>query len=601
MCYIRPYAKEAARKDTPARSSREHAREFPLPNAMSSRLRQPHTRFAVRMVLVFAVLVVVMVVVAVQVFRTAGDFITANEAVAHTWQVKQQLTATVLALRTAEASQRAYLLARDPARLADAYGALPQMAERGARLQDLVADNDGQQDDVRLLRELIQQRNEGMLQLLAAFEVGGIEAVRAHPLSATARQQDSGIDRLVARMAQREDAMLAARQQASLDHARLTRSMTLAAMVLCILVLAIALFLILRELARRARADARVGAAHDDLARSLDESRRLGDTLNQLSELGHLLQGCRTLEEAAGGLKLLLLRLFPGSSGAIYLQNASQNLLTPTLEWGDIGSAEAVFAPDDCWAVRLGHAYPDDEAANAFTCRHLATVVVPGSPSHVCVPLFAQGGMLGILLLFAPAISAETRSTAMAAAEQVSLAIANLRLQDTLRTQSLRDPLTGLFNRRYLEASLARDLARALRRSQPLAVLMLDIDHFKRFNDEFGHDGGDALLSQVGEVLASLVRNEDVACRYGGEEFTLVIQEADAAMALDRAEEIRKAIAMLHLERGHKALGQVTASIGIASYPQHGDTPEQLLKRADRALYTAKHNGRNQVWVADRI
>jgi diguanylate cyclase (GGDEF)-like protein len=260
-----------------------------------------------------------------------------------------------------------------------------------------------------------------------------------------------------------------------------------------------------------------------------------------------------------------------------------------------------VFAPDDCWAVRLGHAYPDDEAANAFICRHLATVVVPGAPSHVCVPLFAQGGMLGILLLFAPAISAETRSTAVAAAEQVSLAIANLRLQETLRTQSLRDPLTGLFNRRYLEASLARDLARAVRRSQPLAVLMLDIDHFKRFNDEFGHDGGDALLSQVGEVLASLVRNEDVACRYGGEEFTLVIQEADAAMALDRAEEIRKAIATLHLERGHKGLAQVTASIGIASYPQHGDTPEQLLKRADRALYTAKHAGRNQVWVADRI
>ena len=572
-----------------------------MPNAMASKLRQPHTRFALRMVLVFAVLAIVMVAVAVQVFRTAGDFVTANAAVGHSWQVKQQLTATLLALRTAEASQRAYLLGRDPGRLADAYGALPRMAEHGARLQAMVADNPAQQADARRLRELLQERNDAMLQLLASFETGGLEAVLAHPLLASARMQDAGIDRLVLQMDEREDAILSARQQASLDHARLTRGLTLAAMALCIVVLAIALFLILRELARRTRADQRVGAAHDDLARSLDESRRLGDTLNQLSELGHLLQGCRTLEEAAGGLKLLLLRLFPGSSGAIYLQNASQNLLTPTLEWGDIGSAEAVFAPDDCWAVRLGHAYPDDEAANAFICRHLATVVVPGAPSHVCVPLFAQGGMLGILLLFAPAISAETRSTAVAAAEQVSLAIANLRLQETLRTQSLRDPLTGLFNRRYLEASLARDLARAVRRSQPLAVLMLDIDHFKRFNDEFGHDGGDALLSQVGEVLASLVRNEDVACRYGGEEFTLVIQEADAAMALDRAEEIRKAIAMLHLERGHKGLAQVTASIGIASYPQHGDTPEQLLKRADRALYTAKHAGRNQVWVADRI
>ena len=169
-----------------------------------------------------------------------------------------------------------------------------------------------------------------------------------------------------------------------------------------------------------------------------------------------------------------------------------------------------------------------------------------------------------------------------------------------MRTQSLRDSLTGLFNRRYLEVSLARDLTRAIRRSQPLAVLMLDVDHFKRFNDSFGHDAGDTLLAQFGELLATLARSEDVACRYGGEEFTIVMQEADAALALDRAEDIRRQVAEMQVLHRNQNLGQVTVSIGIASYPQDGDSPEQLLRRADRALYTAKHNGRNQVCVADR-
>jgi len=217
------------------------------------------------------------------------------------------------------------------------------------------------------------------------------------------------------------------------------------------------------------------------------------------------------------------------------------------------------------------------------------------------VPLLAQGAMLGTLVLLSDsAIGAETRTAAIAAAEQISLAVANLRLQETLRTQSLRDPLTGLFNRRYLEVSLARDLTRAIRRNQPLAVLMLDVDHFKRFNDTHGHDAGDALLTQFGELLMASIRSEDVACRYGGEEFTIVLQEADAALALDRAEDICSAVRTLKVGYRNQDVGPVTVSIGIASYPQHGDSPEQLLRRADRALYAAKDGGRDQVCVADR-
>ena len=290
--------------------------------------------------------------------------------------------------------------------------------------------------------------------------------------------------------------------------------------------------------------------------------------------------------------------LFPASSGAVNLMHPSQNLLSRICEWGTPLAAQAAFAPDECWSLRLGHAWPEADSVAPFACQHLGSDT---GNTHLCIPLFAQGTTIGTLQIARDAaLDRETRDAAVAAAEQVSLAIANLQLQETLRTQSLRDPLTGLFNRRYLEVSLARDLARAIRNSQPLAVLMLDIDHFKRFNDQHGHDAGDALLAQFGELLATLSRSEDVVCRYGGEEFTVVLQEADAAIALDRAEDIRRNVEAMQVFHRQQSLGQVTVSIGIASYPMHGDTPAQLLRRADRALYAAKNDGRNRVSVADR-
>jgi diguanylate cyclase (GGDEF)-like protein len=314
-----------------------------------------------------------------------------------------------------------------------------------------------------------------------------------------------------------------------------------------------------------------------------------------------MLQGCRNVDEAAAGLQGMLAALFPHRSGTLGLLNASRNLVAPICAWGAPVPGESVYAPDDCWALRRGRIHPERDEVDAFVCRHFeADGTAPGRAT-LCVPLAAQGSMLGTLVFAAAEpFAAEDRGTAMAVAEQISLSIANLRLQESLRAQSLRDPLTGLFNRRYLETSLERDLARAIRRSQPLAVLMIDVDHFKAFNDAHGHDAGDAVLSALGELLASLSRNEDVACRYGGEEFTVVLQEADAALALDRAEEIRRAAHSLDLQYRHQSLGTITLSIGIASYPQHGDSPEQLLKRADRALYVAKNGGRDRVCVADR-
>jgi diguanylate cyclase (GGDEF)-like protein len=175
------------------------------------------------------------------------------------------------------------------------------------------------------------------------------------------------------------------------------------------------------------------------------------------------------------------------------------------------------------------------------------------------------------------------------------MAIATLNLRTKLENQSIRDSLTGLFNRHFMQISLERELARAARRRQTLAIFMLDLDHFKKFNDTFGHAAGDTVLKAVAEIFRSSIRTEDIACRYGGEEFTIMLPDVTPSVALDRAESIRRAVDNLRVPVEKEIYVEFTVSIGVALYPNDGDTADLLLRRADAALYRAKRSGRNQV------
>jgi diguanylate cyclase (GGDEF)-like protein len=235
-------------------------------------------------------------------------------------------------------------------------------------------------------------------------------------------------------------------------------------------------------------------------------------------------------------------------------------------------------------------------------------VHVRGNPpnGYLCVPLAAQGETLGVLYLECSAPPAALRQgqqadpfepltrQAAAVGERISLALANLRLREVLRGQSLRDPLTGLFNRRYMEESLERELRRAIRNDQPVALLMIDIDHFKRFNDTFGHQAGDTLLRALGDFLIKRTRGQDCPCRYGGEEFALILSGVSMEAACKRAELLREDLQQLAVEHAGQVLGAVTVSVGVAAYPGH-TTAEELLRAADQALYRAKAEGRDRV------
>ena len=357
----------------------------------------------------------------------------------------------------------------------------------------------------------------------------------------------------------------------------------------------------LRDITNRKKADEQLTAA-------LLESETLAKESRELSELGDLLQSCQTVEEAYKMSGTALSSIFGLRPGSLCIINSSRALVESAATWNNCSTTEPLFHPDDCWGLRRGKPYGGP--GSPLPCSH---VYASSATNYLCVPLVAQGETLGVLYvedkasLLAPSPQAvqfeqaTLKRRSIAVAERVSLALANLKLREILRDQSIRDPLTGLYNRRYLEESLDRELHRASRKGRNVSLVMLDLDHFKHFNDTFGHQVGDILLKEVAGVIKSRVRAGDLACRYGGEEFCLIIAEADIEGTHKCVESIREAIKHLALHNRGQTLGTITVSAGIASYPTHGDNSEDLIRAADEALYRAKKAGRDCIFIHEPL
>ena len=348
-----------------------------------------------------------------------------------------------------------------------------------------------------------------------------------------------------------------------------------------------------------------LSGAHERLKNSMGELESRNREAGTLSEMADLLQSCFTLEEASGVIASSAQKLFHGFSGALLVFSASRNVVEATTTWGPKSPAERVFSPNDCWALRRGRLHHSAWDNSAVRCSHF------GADSRLpslCTPLMAHGETLGILSLVTepngPAgpqtsISEFNAKLAVSVAEQAALSFANLKLREKLRYQSVRDPLTGLFNRRYLDESLERELPNAIRKNRSLGLIMLDVDRFKKFNDMFGHDAGDAVLRELGDYLAKFIRRGDLACRYGGEEFTLILPESSLEDTRRRAEELRISFQQLSIKHRDIVLGKVTLSLGVAALPDHGTTAADLLAAADGALLRAKVEGRDRVLIAE--
>jgi len=296
-------------------------------------------------------------------------------------------------------------------------------------------------------------------------------------------------------------------------------------------------------------------------------------------------------------------RLFGALSGGLYLQNESGHDLEAVTSWGDGAWGDQVFSLESCWAMRRGRRHGSLTASDSPRCAHAAD----DAAALLCIPLIAQGQETGLLVLadsgtvnssgMSPSRAA-SEALAVSVCEHLGLALTNIRLRESLREQSIRDPLTSLFNLRYLEETLEREISRSARSGKPIGLMMLDIDNFKAFNDTFGHSGGDALLCELGALLDSATRVEDAACRYGGDEFVVLLPESSLDVMLQRAEEVREAPKQFNITHEGSVLDAVTLTVGVAVYPDHATDMAGLLRAADEAMYEAKHAGGDRVLVA---
>ena len=361
-----------------------------------------------------------------------------------------------------------------------------------------------------------------------------------------------------------------------------------------------------RDITPQRKAEDDLREANDKLSvlvRRLEERNILNSVL---SEMWGFLQACATAAEIGPVIGRSVQKLFPRSEGALYLLAPSKTDLESCVRWGEFHEDvdDSDFHPDDCWGLRKGASYIVQDIGRDLVCGHL---LHRPPQAYACLPLIAKGDVLGLLHVRdgnggirpeEPGTVTGSKEILSTLSELMSLSISNIKLRETLSSQSIKDPLTGLFNRRFMEEGFQREIYRAARGPTPIAVIMIDVDHFKMFNDAHGHPAGDRALIELAVSFRSQIRASDIACRYGGEEFALILPDCSLDDAAKLADRLVGAARTSVIQQGGRTYSSPTVSMGIAAYPEHGQSPEELFQAADRALYKAKLEGRDRAVIA---
>lgn len=330
----------------------------------------------------------------------------------------------------------------------------------------------------------------------------------------------------------------------------------------------------------------------------VERSRRAHQQIEELFSMTDMLQAAEDHGDTGAILESTARRLLPQFGGALYVFNNSRDRLDLARSWNrpEHCAPPETLLPGSCWALKRGKPHINAPQSATLCCMHEL-----GWEATVEVPMMARGKVFGLLTFGIEGKDAfdrlmEVRRLGRALADSVSLALSNIALRETLRTQSLRDPLTGLYNRRYMEDALDRYISLAERSGTSTALLMIDLDNFKRLNDEHGHAKGDAVLRDVAAQLVAALRPSDVVSRYGGEELVVILPNCGLEDGALKAEVLRARIEGLSEAHGIP----ISASIGVASVPETAVGMVDLIPVADAALYAAKQAGKNCVVKADR-
>jgi diguanylate cyclase (GGDEF)-like protein len=312
-----------------------------------------------------------------------------------------------------------------------------------------------------------------------------------------------------------------------------------------------------------------------------------------------VLQSCFSFEEACTIIQPLMQQLFPNEAGAIYVVSSSKNLLKAIATWGPTPlTSDPVFTPHECHALRRGRVHLVEDTHHGLICQHIRPNSLP--VETFCIPMMAHGETLGVLSISSLRRGQITtiKQLALQVAKYLGLALANLKLRESIKNQSLRDPLTKLYNRRYLEESLEREIQRSERHLQPLGIILFEVDRVEYFNETFGYGAGDCLLREVGAFLAQQIYALDIACRYQGEQFLLLLPETSLVVTQQRAEQLRQTIKQLTIQYKRQTLDSITIACGIASFPEPDLTSRELIQAAYAALNCAKEQGGDRVCTA---
>jgi diguanylate cyclase (GGDEF)-like protein/PAS domain S-box-containing protein len=351
----------------------------------------------------------------------------------------------------------------------------------------------------------------------------------------------------------------------------------------------------IRDITDRKQTEAEIRKANEALVTLVAELKKRDQEMQSLNRMNDLLQACTTQVEAYQVITLVAGELFVGQTGCLAILNTRDRHFEVVVRWGSEWPMETIFSWEDCWAMRRGQLHEVLDPQAGLLCRHF---IYPPDRGYLCVPLMVQGETLGVLCLLGGERTDGLfvdQQLAVAMGEGIKLALSNIELREELREQAIHDKLTGLYNRRYMEDSLARELSRAQRQNTCLCISMLDIEHFKCINDTFGHAAGDALLAELGRILLENLRKSDITCRYGGDEFVLILPDSSLDDTRHRVQQILKLVKELRIWHDGQLLESLTVSAGVAAAHEHNFNGHEILRAVDEALYAAKQAGRDLV------
>jgi diguanylate cyclase (GGDEF)-like protein len=510
------------------------------------------------------------------VYSNTQHLVAMRDWMEHSQDVLANLQLKSQQLDRVESNMRLYNVSGNSAYLDSARAITAAIRVDLVQLHDLTSDNPSQARHV-------QELDMALLGLSAKLE--GPAVSRTIPDEQLRECRDA-----VAVLQQEERALLKSRTQESKSSSWRSILSGVGFLVVCLLILVVLFGLLLRDALQRRASDERLAQTIEELEKRAGDSTFVTKTRDEL-------QLCVSTRMAYDCIARQLEELLPGSQGAMLIINNSRSMVEMVASWNSPAMLLEVFDVDACCGLRLGKSRWRRPKQSEVHCTHF-----PGRPPehYLCAPLAAHGETLGFAFLNFP--TAEMADHALQETplihemlELAAMSIGSLNLQAKLEHQSIRDSLTGLFNRHFMHEALERELSRAARRRSTVAVLMLDVDHFKQFNDTYSHQAGDAVLRDAANCFAESVRTEDIVCRYGGEEFVIILPDIEESQAFERAEHIRSNIEKLRPQFRGEFLKSITVSIGVANYPRSAEDSNSLLRLADQALYEAKHSGRNRV------